>query len=458
MPEVDLPITWHSEEQKRIFLSTARFNVLAAGRRYGKTKGAFHRLVRVALTKKCRQLWVDTTQANIEKYYAEHLQPLLPKEVYKWNKQQKVLTFTNGSVVHFGSVQKPENLEGFGYNYIWLNEAGIILKGDAGERLWQNTIRPMAMEGDPLPVVWFIGTPKGLGLFKEFADRGKSDEKKWKEWAYFHHTTHDRPGISDEEIDALIEETPGGRESRAVRQEILAQFLQDDEGDPIIPYERAFEALNREIERDTSFHRIWGVDPSGGGYDDAAICKRQGNTLISPTVTRSGVMDGEIGAAWILDEYENTPEEGRPRKIMIDSIGVGEGWYTHAKAKGLPVYAVNWSVKALNNERFALRRDELWYAGAEWCKTGSLAGDRNLFLEIVKPLIVVKWLEEKGKIKIEPKEDMKKRLKKDGGSPNRADAFILTFASGIERKTSNRPSVPLWRRAGSQGGVPWMSV
>ena len=109
---LELKITWASEDQREIFTNPTRYNVIRCGRRWGKTKGAFQRLMMRVMESKCQLLWVDTTQAIIEKYFNEHLHPSLPKPLYHWNKQQKVLTFKNGSVVHFGSAERPENLEG----------------------------------------------------------------------------------------------------------------------------------------------------------------------------------------------------------------------------------------------------------------------------------------------------------------------------------------------------------
>lgn len=38
------------------------------------------------------------------------------------------MKFMNGSILDFGSAERPENMEGFAYDYMVLNEAGIILK------------------------------------------------------------------------------------------------------------------------------------------------------------------------------------------------------------------------------------------------------------------------------------------------------------------------------------------
>lgn len=456
-PSVEMEITWHSADQQQIFHDAHRFITVRAGRRWGKTKGAFHRLSEICLERPTKHLWVDTTQANIEKYFDEHLYPLLPKVLYKWEKRTKVLKFKNKSLVHFGSIQIPENLEGFGYDYIWANEAGLIFKGPSGEKLWSNTIRPMAMEGTGARVI-FIGTPKGKGLFEEFSDRGESDDPKWSDWATFHRISGDRPGITQKEIDALIDEYPGGVDSQNFRQEILAEFLESEEGEPVIPYGTARAAMEREVKLDESFHPVWGVDPSSAGDDAAGMCKRRGMRLMEPTKTKSGKLDGEIGAAWIKDEYENTEEEDRPKEILIDVIGSGEGWYTHARAMGLPVRGINWGQSAVDKERFYQRRDELWFKASEWCKKGGLAGDWNLVQEISKPLIDLVW-HDKGKFKVESKEkssrSMKSRLGKEGRSPNRADAFVLTFAAGLERK---RKTSGFTTGKDDLGGKTWMSM
>ena len=433
--------------------------MVRAGRRWGKTKGAFHKLTDICVNDpKSKHLWVDTTQSNIEKYFDEHLAPLLPKAIYHWDRRAKVLKFINGAIVHFGSAERPENLEGFGYTHIWLNEAGIILKGESGSRLWYSTIRPMAMEYKAQ--CWFIGTPKGQGIFTEFIERGLSNDPKWEDWAQFQRASFDREGITREEVDALIAETPGGATSQVYRQEILAEVLEQDEGEPVVAYAHARAAVERNFAPDETFRIVWAVDPSGEGSDEAGLCKRRHNTLLEPTKTRPGRLDGEIGAQWIKDQYDATPEDLLPDEILIDGIGLGDGWYTHMRAMGLPVRKIIWSNKAVDETKYYQQRDELWLKAAKWVETGSLVGDYPLMQEIVKPLLDMKHLEAKGKYKVEAKADMKKRLKRDGASPNRADAFVLTFACGTERKPRrNRSSASSWMRKNQQqGGVPWMAL
>ena len=459
---ITFKVRWVSKDQKMVFGSPARFNVLHAGRRWGKTRGAFVLMCDMLLREKpINVLWVDTTQRNIDLYFEEHVTQILPQGLYHWARQPKILKIKNGSVAHFGSVQHPENLEGFSYDYIFLNEAGIILKGEAGERLWRNTIRPMAIEARDdggKCKVWFVGTPKGLGLFSEFAKRGRSDAPEDKDWATFHRTSYDRKAITQEEIAELVREIPGGRQSRVFRQEILAEFLKDDDADPVISYELGSDSFARKRSKDDSIRVFWGVDPSLGGDDSAAIAKRQGQVLLEPvSLNNDKELRGDTGAMWVKEHYDSCSPDEIPDKIFVDVIGLGDSWFTWMRSMGLPVVDVNWSTHAVARDKYHRLRDEMWFKTAKWLETGSIAGDMALMLELVKPVIDKKWLDEKGIYKVESKVNMKKRLGADGRSPNRADAFILTMAAGIERKT--RHSQPGYGRKNKfQGETTWMSA
>ena len=56
----------------------------------------------------------------------------------------------------FRSADRPENIEGFGYRHIIINEAGIILKN---RNLWLESILPMTIDYDANVIIG--GTPKG---------------------------------------------------------------------------------------------------------------------------------------------------------------------------------------------------------------------------------------------------------------------------------------------------------
>jgi len=442
--ELKLTISWVSPDQKDIYFDETRYITLHAGRRWGKTKGAFHRLADLCVTQAgSKHLWVDTTQGNIQKYYDEHLEPILPKEFCKWNKQLKVLTFKNKSIVHFGSAEKPENLEGFGYNYMWLNEAGIILKGAKGEKLWNHTLAPMTIEGEGCRVR-FLGTPKGLGLFKEFSEKGRDpDQPDWKD---YHRTSYDNPTIHSSEIDKLVDGAP----NKVVQQEIYAEFLDEDDRDPVISFEAAKLASRRLLDGDQNYRCIWGVDVARFGADRSALCKRRFNTITEPVKTwknKDGLQMGDI----LYREYQSSSKEDKPSEILIDEIGVGASVLDQCRRLGLPVRGCNFARKAAEEDRYFQKRDELWFRARKWIESGSIAGDPELLREVTLPTYDY---DKKGRYKVESKDDMKKRGLR---SPDLADAFIITFDAGIEVKEEH--AYDAWQeQEDDMQGVSWMGA
>jgi hypothetical protein len=98
------------------------------------------------------------------------------------------------------------------------------------------------------------------------------------------------------------------------------------------------------------------------------------------------------------------------------------------KEERMPVRGVNVAESASAKPRFARLRDELWWNAREWFMTRGvwIPDDSDLIAELSS----VKYaLLGSGKLKVESKDEMKKRGLR---SPDVADAFILTFAGRAE--------------------------
>jgi hypothetical protein len=205
--------------QDQIFNHPARFKIASKGRRFGLTKGAANDFIQCALERKFKQgLWVDTVMNNIDRYVERYFLPTLtklPKEMWNWRKQAKILEMVD-SYIDFRSADRPENIEGFGYDKVFLNEAGIILNNPY---LWDNAIRPMLWEYKPQTVIG--GTPKGKNQFYELSLRGQDPNQP--EYQFFHYTSFDNPYLDH---DALAEDMRSMPEM-VVKQEVYAEFLED---------------------------------------------------------------------------------------------------------------------------------------------------------------------------------------------------------------------------------------
>lgn len=206
-------------KQQTIFDSKARFKIVAKGRRFGLTKGAANDFIKCALEGNFKRgLWVDTVNSNIDRYVERYFLPHiknLPDGMWNWRKQAKILEL-NKSYIDFRSADRPENIEGFGYDKLFINEAGIVLKD---EYLWNNAIRPMLWDYNPISVIG--GTPKGMGVFRELSERGKDPNQE--EYKFFHFTSYDNPYLNIEMLNQDIQVMP----ERVVKQEVYAEFLED---------------------------------------------------------------------------------------------------------------------------------------------------------------------------------------------------------------------------------------
>ena len=204
------------EQQELAFYDPAKIVSIAAGRRWGKTQGATNWITETLLDDSgASALWVDTRQANIDKYVQRYFYPLLKPYWYKgmYNAQKKILTLPNDSYIDFGSAQNPEMLEGFGYKYGVVNEAGIVLRNP---ELWTITLQPM-FKGST--AVRLIGTPKGRNQFHKLHTRGKiGDSPDYKSFTFPAYTS---PFWTLAELKILKSEVP----ERVFKQEYLAQFI-----------------------------------------------------------------------------------------------------------------------------------------------------------------------------------------------------------------------------------------
>jgi len=259
-----------------------------------------------------------------------------------------------------------------------------------------------------------------------------------------HHRLHDRwrtMRVNSEDvararghIDDIIARY--GKDSNAYRVRVLGEFpTADDEA--VIPLELVESAVTRQVEK-LDWMPVWGLDVARFGDDRTALAKRQANRLLGPVVSWHG-LDLMATTGRLQREYEDTPDEDKPSEILVDSIGLGAGVVDRGNELRLPVRGVNVGEGAAIRQQYQRLRDELWFRGREWFaeKTVSIPEDRLLMAELTAPLYS---FSSAGRIIVESKDDMKKRGLR---SPDLADAFLLTFAGGLQRP---RRGATGWRK------------
>lgn len=188
--------------QQEVFRSPHRFNVLLAGRRFGKTDLAIKWALFEALkTSKVTSKGVkDLTDQNVwivgptflqEKRNAwKRLKRMaLPVTEQSYENEARI-ELINGRTLEIKGADDPAGLEGVGLSWVCMDEYAKC-KPSA----WDISIQPMLTdtEGGAL----FIGTLRGKNHFWQLAQEAKHTP----DWGYYEYPTVANPFISEEEVE-----------------------------------------------------------------------------------------------------------------------------------------------------------------------------------------------------------------------------------------------------------------
>lgn len=347
--QIALDIGYHSK-QKEIFEDGARFKVIAKGRRFGLTRGFANYVIEQMINGVSPVLWVDTIYGNIERYVERYFVPVLkglPKNHWKYRGNRNELRIGN-AVCDFRSADNPENIEGFGYALIVINEAGIVLKN---RNLWNESILPMIL--DYKANVLIGGTPKGKTVkrsnekhlfFELFEKSQKSNVKSQNEWKAFNFSSYDNPLLDPNDIDELVKQI-----SPALRdQEIYGKFIDKEasgiiknnwwryyESESDIYRQRVFKkvqswdtAFKKNQENDYSVCTTWAVADNGyylidmwrGRVEFPELKRKVVELATLHSANEILIEDKASGQSLIQEMQRNTTLPIKPIKVEADKI------------------------------------------------------------------------------------------------------------------------------------------
>jgi len=198
--------------QAQILAEARRFNVVALGRRAGKSKLAQRLLVRCALGQRPAAYFAPTYKL-LEEAWRE-LKAVVAEVIIDKSEQEHRLQLYGGGVIECWSTDTGDPARGRRYALAVVDEAAMI---PHLADVWGQAIRPTLTDfrGDG----WFMSTPRGLNDFYVLFERGQDPlEQDWRAWQM---PTSVNPYISAAEIEAARHELP----ERVFAQEYLAQFL-----------------------------------------------------------------------------------------------------------------------------------------------------------------------------------------------------------------------------------------
>ena len=199
--------------QSEIFLSSARFKSVVAGRRFGKTYLSTIELIKAATTGKNKNCWyIAPTYGAAKEIAWDMLIQNIPEEyIVKTNETGLTIKLINGSVISLKGAERSAVLRGRSLNHCILDEFS-----EMRPEVWHEVIRPSLSdrEGSAL----FIGTPKGRNHFYDLWARGVDGADNWQSFQY---TTLQGGNVSASEI----EQARSDLDERTFEQEYEAAFI-----------------------------------------------------------------------------------------------------------------------------------------------------------------------------------------------------------------------------------------
>jgi hypothetical protein len=200
--------------QQEVWTDDARFKVIAAGRRTGKSMLAAWRLIVSALEAKKGQVWyIAPTQQQARDIMWQQLLELGNPVIASSHINNMQVTLINGSVISLKGADRPETMRGVALKFVVLDEYA-----DIKPTVFEQILRPALadLKGHCI----FIGTPKGRNHFYDIYKMGQSGKPETKDWKSWHFTSFDNPLLDKEEIE-IAKNTMS---TFAFRQEFMANF------------------------------------------------------------------------------------------------------------------------------------------------------------------------------------------------------------------------------------------
>ena len=303
-------------KQLAVVESQARFKILAAGRRFGKSLLGAYLATRTLLAPETRSWIVAPTNDLTEKIWREvlkwSLREIAPAVRNTWTARGnwRIETKLN-SVLECKSADDPTALLGEALDLLILDEASRVK-----EIAWTGSLRPTLADRKGSAV--FISTPKGKNWFYQLYLKGLNNDGIYESWQL---KSEDNPYLDKGEITQAKKDTP-----LTFTQEWEAQFLEDAGQVFRKIRENATGAFEEPQE---GLRYVMGTDLAKAEDFTVSVVMRLDNRHIVAWDRFQGITwDMQMPRiAELSKRYNNA-------KVLIDSTGVGDPVYDTLRATG----------------------------------------------------------------------------------------------------------------------------
>ena len=302
--------------QKEVHNSDARFKVLSAGRRWGKTRLGVNECLDAA-SKGGRAWWVSPSYKTSEVGWRplRQLARRIPGAEVKL--VDRSVALPGGGFVAVRSADNPDSLRGEGLDFVVMDECAFMQR-----EAWTEAIRPAL--SDRLGRALFISTPKGRNWFWEIYQRGVQGEEGWQAWTF---PTAANPFIQASEIEAARRDLP----EIIFRQEYLAEFV-DDQGGVFRRVQEAAVLDPREPETNRQY--VAGVDVASS-VDFTVVTVLDAETKEMVYLDRFNRVDYPV----LIDRLESVYHRYNLTSMTVEANSIGRPVIDELVKRGLAIVA-----------------------------------------------------------------------------------------------------------------------
>lgn len=426
-------VTLH-DKQKEVVESNARFKIIRAGRRSGKSTVEIETMVFKAVSQKDRVVfYVAPTQIQARSIIWEALKKRLSGigEAHEQRLEMTVPTVDGGkSIIKIAGWENRENFRGQSAHHITFDELDTMKDFFIG---WQEIFRPALIDTEGSAD--FIGTPK-----KENPNLRRLEKEAGVEWRSFHFTSHDNPNLPITELKKAEVEL----DHETYRQEILAEYVEN--AGSLFKYTALVDMFSNSITKSNERYLV--IDVADDGSDKTVFSFWEGLEMYRIESFERLNTESIINQTREYASSDRIPYS----QIAVDAIGVGAAVASSSLLDGIVGYKSSYG--AIRTDEDPTRLPNVHYRQNATLTTeyanlrsqcvftlAGLVNNHNIAVKTTDVRIKEKIIEElalyqdasKGDGKRMPtqKEDIKQLL---GRSPDLSDTLIMRMYFEIREK------------------------
>jgi len=302
--------------QQQIIDEARRFNVLACGRRFGKTMLGIDLIIDKVLDG-YPVSWFSPTYKMLAEVWKEIVETTKQLQT-RVAKQEHRIELITGGVIDCWSLDAADSVRGRKYARVIVDEAAMVPNLYDS---WQAAIRP-TMTDYVGSDAFMLSTPKGVDFFFDCFSRGVDDQQSdWKAWQK---PTSENPYIDPAEIEAARQELP----DQIFRQEYLAEFLQNSGA-----VFRNIDACLRADSGQHQDHRLFAGVDWGQKHDFTVI------SVICATCRQEVELDRFNKIEWAFQRarLKASIDRWRVQAVIAETNSIGQPNLEALVREGLPV-------------------------------------------------------------------------------------------------------------------------